>query len=79
MAIKRFCKVVIFEGEESLLRSRYSHECSSDGVVCFADGVKRAGVQVDYGDLSAIHPRGLQNILKLLKEVKPVDFEDVKD
>jgi hypothetical protein len=78
MADKRFCRVEIYEGEEDLLRSRYAVHCCTGGAVCYADGVRHGTAVIDSGDLAAIHPKGLGNLLEIMKSLRPVVFEDLK-
>lgn len=77
MAIKRFCKVVIFEGEEDRLRSAYSREITSDGAMIFADGVKYGSAQIEFANLQAVHPKGMSRLLEIMAALTPPKLENV--
>jgi hypothetical protein len=77
MSEKRYCKVVIIEGEESKLRSTWARELSSSGATIYADGVRYGSMQIDYEDLLLMNPESLGRILEQMKNLKPIKLQEV--
>jgi len=77
MAQKRFCKVVIIEGEEDRLRDAWSREINTGGATMYADGVRYGSAQVDLEDLLLVAQDKVQNLLVRMGGLRPVELEDV--
>ena len=79
MAVVRFCRVEIFEGEESRLRDYYAQRITTSGAVRYADGVKHGMMPMDYVDLACIHPKGLGNLMGIMKNLPEVKFSPIEE
>lgn len=74
---KRYVAIEVFQGEESILRSRYAHLITTGGVQMYADGVKHAVIPVDSSDVSGA--KRFDDAMKSLASLKPVHLEDVPE
>ena len=77
MAIVRFCRVQIIEGEESRLCDYYPGMITSAGALIYGDGVKIAVMPITSGDLEKVDPAVFKKVMQDMSELSTVKLEQV--
>lgn len=75
---KVFCRIEVFEGPESILRSKYALSINTGGIVRYADGVIHGTAPIEWGDIAAVHPKGIDNFVRRFDSVGCVELEERK-